>query len=120
MTEKKGQFGTFEGLDNRKTVLALFNRMGHGLSERVGGMKRAGFLQGLIFVSTTFTGKPLIVEPCSAIEAYNLFIAITGCLGVDIEGAAQLLEEVVRRCDRLPMSPTGFFDHDRRPASQCH
>ncbi len=102
--KKTSQFGAFDGRDNRKTVMDLFVRMGHGLAERVAGMKRAGFLQGLICVSTTFAGKPLIVDPCSAVEAYHLFVAITGCLGVDIDDAAQLLEEVVRRCDRLPMS----------------
>jgi hypothetical protein len=90
------QFGSFCGLDNRKTVMDLFRRLGRGLPERQAGMMRAGFLQGLIVASTSFPSQPLIVTPCSAAEAYHLFIAITGCLGVDIDQAAGLLEEVVR------------------------
>jgi hypothetical protein len=91
------QFGSFDGRDNRRTVLDLFKRLGAGQGERVAGMMRAGFLEGLIQVATGgFAGAPLIVTPCSAVEAYHLFVAITGCLGVAIEEAAGLLEEVVR------------------------
>jgi hypothetical protein len=92
------QFGSFEGLDNRKTILDLFKRMGHGLTDEMAGMRRAGFLQGLLNLSQNgWSQKPSIVDPCSAAEAYQLFVAITGVLGVEINQAAVLLEEVVRQ-----------------------
>ncbi len=37
----------------------------------------------------------MIVTPCTAAEAYHLFVAITGCLGVQVDEAARLLERVV-------------------------
>ncbi len=53
------QFGSFEGLDNRKTVMVLFNRLGRGLTDDLAGMRRAGFLQGLLQRSSSgFAGKP--------------------------------------------------------------
>lgn len=91
------QFGSFEGLDNRKELMRLFVRLGEGLPETMAREKRARFLQSLMGDSTTgLDGKPLAVTPCSAVEAYNLFIAITGVLGVEIDGAAQKLERLVK------------------------
>jgi hypothetical protein len=92
------QFGSFCGLDNRRTVMELFHRMGRGLSDEMAGMRRAGFLQGLLSLSQNgWSQKPSIVDPCSAAEAYQLFVAITGVLGVEVNQAAVLLEEVVRQ-----------------------
>jgi len=92
------QFGSFDGLDNRKTVLDLFKRMGHGLTESEAAAARAGFLQGLVHSRSTtcFAMLPIFVSPCSVTEAYHLFVAITGVLGVPIDEGARLLEEVVR------------------------
>ena len=92
-----GQFGSWDGKDNRKTVMDLFVRMGHGLPEDIAGAKRAGFLAGLIALSGSFPGKPLRVTNCTAPEAYTLFVAITGVLGVSIDEAAEMLEESVRK-----------------------
>ena len=95
------QFGSFDGLDNRKTILALFKRMGRGLPERVAGKMRAGFLQGLLAVSTNgFDQAPVFVDPCDAVEAYFLMTSLCTALGVDIERAADLLEEVVAHGER--------------------
>jgi hypothetical protein len=91
------QFGSFDGKDNRQTIMQCFKRMGHGLTDDLAGMRRAGFLQGLLMQSTNgFKDKPSIVDPCTAVEAYHLFVAITGVLGVPIHDAAVLLENVVR------------------------
>lgn len=97
MRYESGQFGSFDGLDNRRTVYRCFVRMGRGVSDEVASNLRAGFLRGLIAASTTgFAGTAPRVDPCSAAEAYKLFVAITGCLGVDVTRAALALEEVTR------------------------
>lgn len=85
------QFKEFDAVDNRKTLMDLFNRLGS--DER-----RQKFLQGLITHSKTgMAGKLMQVTPCETVQAYLLFVAITGCLGVDVNLAAQKLEREVRR-----------------------
>ncbi len=92
------QFGHFDGLDNRKTVFSLLKRLGAGLPEAEANAARAGFLTGLVRSSVTcFAALPVVVPPCSAVEAYHWFVAITGVLGVPVEKGARILEEVVRR-----------------------
>jgi hypothetical protein len=93
-----GQFGAFDGLDNRKAIMNLMVRLGHGLDEMSAAKKRARFLQRLLPASTSgFFDKPMTVTPCSAVEAYHLFVAITGVLGVPIDVAARKLEDEIRR-----------------------
>jgi hypothetical protein len=86
------QFGSFDARGNRKTLLDLFGRLGS--DER-----RANFLQGLIAHSRTgMAGKLMQVNlPCSSVQAYLLFVAITGCLGVQVEEAANKLEAEVSK-----------------------
>jgi hypothetical protein len=92
------QFGTYDTLEDRRTILGLFVRMGKGLPEPLARERRAAFLRRLVAAPTTgFKGRPLLVTPCSAAEAYFLFTAITGCLGVSIDAAARRLEAEVRR-----------------------
>ena len=106
------QFATFDNLEDRREIFKLLKRLGDGVSEEMGNVRRAGFLQGLIVGSTSgFAQAPMTVDSCSAIEAYNLFIAITGVLGVPIESATRTLEQVVRVL-------TGGKNDDRR-ASLC-
>jgi hypothetical protein len=94
------QFGSFEGRDNRRTIMDLFHRMGRGLSDELAGMRRAGFLQGLLNLSQNgWSQKPTIIDPCSAQDAYGMFVAITGVLGVDVTQAAVALENVVRHLE---------------------
>jgi hypothetical protein len=91
------QFGSFDGLDNRRLIMRLMGRLGDGVSDGVGCRRRQHFLQSLLGASTTgMAGKPLQVTPCSAVDAYHLFVAITGVLGVKIEDAAKKLERYVR------------------------
>jgi hypothetical protein len=97
MYRDSGQFGSFEGLDNRKAVMELFVRMGDGVPEEVAREKRKCFLQRLLVDSENgFASRSMSVTPCSAVEAYHLFVAITGCLGVPIEKAARKLEAAIR------------------------
>ncbi len=93
-----GQFGSFDGKDNRKEVLRLFQKMGHGVSEEVAAARRAQFLSALLRGSAMpgMATKPCLVTPCSPTDAYFEFVALTGCLGVNIEEAAKQLEEAVR------------------------
>ncbi len=92
------QFGSFDGLDNRKTVALLFERMGHNLSDLQAREQRAAFLRRLVRLSGNgFAQQTVQITPCDAVEAYFAFTAITGCLGVDVDQAARMLEEEVRR-----------------------
>jgi hypothetical protein len=97
MRYDSGQFGSFDGRDNRKELMNLFVRLGEHLPEQQARQRRAQFLQRLISRSTKgFADLPRAIEPCSAVEAYHLFVAITGCLHVPIDEAARLLERTVR------------------------
>jgi hypothetical protein len=92
-----GQFKGFDTLENRRDVFLLLKRLGDGVPDQAGNERRAGFLQGLIYMhDSPFVGKPMTVEPCTAIEAFQLFGAITGCLGIDAERAAIILEKLVQ------------------------
>jgi hypothetical protein len=93
-----GQFGPFDGLDNRKALMGLMVRLGEGLTEAEAGKRRARVLRSLLGDSrTAFKNLAVNITPCGAVEAYHLFTAITGCLGVPVETAARRLEEVIRR-----------------------
>jgi len=97
MRQVTGQFGSFDGLDNRKTVMSLFSRMGRGLTEEIAALRRRDALKRLIALSENcFADLMVEVTPCSAVEAYFAFTAITGCLGVPVEKAARQLEEEAR------------------------
>jgi len=103
MRYDSGQYGSFDGKDNRRTIYGLFRRMGRNLPDDLAGARRAGFLQGLLFISKNcFHGKAMLIEglPTTS-EAYSLFVAICGdgkvTLGVSIEQATVLLEKVVKK-----------------------
>jgi hypothetical protein len=92
------QFGSFDGLDNRKALMAMIGRLGHGQPEALAARTRAAFLRSLIPESVNgFAPRPLIVSPCTVVECYHLLVAITGVLGVPIDVAARKLEAEVRR-----------------------
>lgn len=95
-----GQFAEYDTLEDRREILILFQRLGKHLPEALAMRKRARFLESLIPESVScFAELPLKVTPCSAVEAYHLFIAIVGVLGVPIaEGAKRLDAEVRRQC----------------------
>ena len=88
---------SFDGLDNRRTLMDLFSRLGAGLPTDRANARRARFLQWLIKASNSgWCEKELQVSPCTAVEAYNLFLAITAQLDVPINTGARLLERWVR------------------------
>jgi hypothetical protein len=97
MNEDPRQFGSFDGLDNRRTILELFVRLGGNLPSFIADHKRALFLRDLHKYSRSFKTIPFQIDPCDPIAAYNMFVAITGVLGVPIEKAAQWLEREVQR-----------------------
>jgi hypothetical protein len=91
------QFGSFDGLDNRRELMVLFERLGDPLPEALKREKRAEFLRKMIRLSGNgFADKKATVRPCDAVEAYFQFVAITGCLQVDINRAAKMLEDELR------------------------
>ena len=108
MRQVTGQFGSFDGLDNRKTVMDLFVRMGHGVTEEIAAIRRRDALKRLIALSENCFAELMVdITPCSVVEAYFAFTAITGCLGVPVEKAAKQLEEEARK------------QNDRRSAICC-
>jgi hypothetical protein len=98
MIRDSGQFGSFDGLDNRREILILFQRLGEGLPTLEADKKRARWLQNLIKSSGNgFAMSMTKIEPCDCVAAYFAFVAITGCLGVDINEAARRLDREVSR-----------------------
>lgn len=96
---ESGQFGSFEGLDNRRTLFELFHKMGHGLNETQAAVKRADFLKRMLSLSANgFSKFPVKITPCSANEAYFLLVSMATALGVSLEEAALKLEQEVRGC----------------------
>jgi hypothetical protein len=71
--------------------------LGHGFDEHRAGMKRAMFLKSLLVeADPSWRGKPMRVDPCSAVEAYHLLVALVSGFGVLMETAAKRLEAAVR------------------------
>lgn len=106
------QFSTFDNLGDRRELVILFEKLGEGLPDQLARAVRAGFLESLIPLSySQMRGSPMKANPaeCSPTGAYQLFIAITGVLGVSIDDAARKLDDVVRR--KAWMGDT--FDRDR-------
>ena len=105
------QFGSFDGLDNRRAVMELLERLGSGLEERRGALLRAEFLRSLLVLSGNgFAQKMVAISPGTAVASYFVFVAITGVLGVPIAAAAKALEDFVRQHDRR-FAPCGAQLH---------
>lgn len=88
----KGELETFDGLDNRREVMILLERLGS--DER-----RAQFLESLIPSSLKgFAGCPMkVAGNCDSVAAYFMLVGVCNELGVSINYAAQQLEKVVQR-----------------------
>lgn len=94
-----GQFGSFDGADNRRELMILMQRLGQHLPSPLDRERRARFLQHLLPRSTNcLATKPLVVDAkqCDPVGAYWLLVSITGALGVPIDVAARMLDEAVR------------------------
>lgn len=83
---------TFDGLDNRREVMILLERL--GTDER-----RARFLESLIPKSLSgFASAPMKVSGnCDAVAAYFMLVGICNELRVPINAAARALDEIVRK-----------------------
>jgi|HubBroStandDraft_2_1064218.scaffolds.fasta_scaffold523729_1 hypothetical protein len=112
MRYERTQFDTFDNIMDRREIFTLFHRLGQHLPAEQAAKLRAEFLQGLIPESVScLAAAPLVVDPWvkedkenkiaahwqTAAEAYALFVAIVGVLGVPISEGARLLVEAVKR-----------------------
>lgn len=88
----KSELDTFDGLDNRKEIMILLQRLGSD-------QNRAKFLESLIPSSLKgFAGCPMKVKGnCDPVSAYYMFIGVCNELGVSINIAARKLEKEVSR-----------------------
>lgn len=84
---------TFDGLDNRKEVMVLLQRLG---SDR----RRAQFLESLI--PKRFHGIK-VAGNCDPVAAYFMLVGVCNELGVSIDDAAKELERVVKRGNVRPV-----------------
>lgn len=83
---------TFDGLDNRREIMILLQRLGSDTA-------RARFIESLIPNSLKgFAGCPMkVVGDCDTARAYFMLLGVTNELGVSINTAARLLDEEVRK-----------------------
>ena len=97
---KLQNFGTFDGLDNRKELVRMFDRLLHKTSPEEGKAKVACFIQALVGMGNKFSKRAVVTSaPQNTYEAYAMFAGICGnpAFGLDITKAAQVLEKVVRK-----------------------
>lgn len=101
----KSELQTFDGLDNRREVMILLQRLG---SDR----RRARFLESLIPSSLKgFAGCPMKVKGnCDPVAAYYMLVGVCNELGVSINTAAQKLEKEIRRDKSLDASVNFILD----------
>lgn len=88
----KSELQTFDGLDNRREVMILLQRLGSD-------QRRARFLESLIPSSLKgFAGCPMkVTKRCDPISAYYMLVGVCNELGVSINTAAKKLEKVVSK-----------------------
>lgn len=81
---------TFDGLDNRREIMILLDRLGSD-------SRRAKFLESLIpFSLKGLANAPMKVKGnCSPVAAYYMLIGICNEIGVSINEAASRLEREV-------------------------
>lgn len=91
----KSELETFDGLDNRREVMVLLDRLGSD-------QQRAKFIESLIPLSLKgFSGAPMRVQGnCDAVAAYFMLVGVCNELGVSINVAAQRLETMVKQTER--------------------
>lgn len=91
----RSELETFDGLDNRKEIMILLQRLGSD-------QRRAKFLESLIPHSINkFAGAPIRVKgQCGPVAAYYMMVGVCNELGVPINTAARLLEKEVKQGNR--------------------
>jgi hypothetical protein len=87
----------FDGLDNRKTLLDLMQRLGQGVGEEQACARRGAVIQLLL----RRHGHPMAgqaqASPMTQEEAYMALAAMSGVLGADVAKLACDLERQLRR-----------------------
>lgn len=88
----KPEIETFDGLDNRKDILRMLERLGSD-------HHRAMFIKNLMPMSVMgFSQSPVQLSgPCSPIAAYFLMVNVCNSMGVSINSAVKKLEREVRK-----------------------
>lgn len=86
------ELATFDGLDNRREVMVLLQRLGTD-------QHRADFISRLVRRSRSGFGgcQVKVVDGCDPVTAYFMLVGCCNELGVSINEAARLLETTVRR-----------------------
>lgn len=89
---QKSELQTFDGLDNRREVMILLDRLGSD-------HQRAHFLTSLVTRSRSgFAGcRVQVVNQCDPVTAYFMFVSLCNELGVSVNEGARLLDARVRR-----------------------
>lgn len=89
---QRSELEVFDGLDNRKEVMVLLDRLGSD-------QRRAAFLCSVVSKSRNgFANTNVqVVKYCDSVTAYYMLVSICNELGVSINTAARRLDEVVRR-----------------------
>lgn len=87
----KSELETFDGLDNRREVMLLLQRLGSDA-------RRKAFIESLIPLSLKgFAGCPMRVsKACDTVSAYYMVVGVCNELGVSINEAARRLEVAVK------------------------
>lgn len=94
---EEGQFAGYDSPETRKLIYRLLDELGHGMPEDRAADVRAAWLRSLLRYSQNgFAQRAVKIIPCSSVEAYRVFNAITAALGVPISKAVQLLEQTIR------------------------
>lgn len=88
----KTELEAFDGLDNRKEIMILLQRLGS--NER-----RARFIESVI--PDKFKGVPghpmKVTGPCDPVSAYFMLIGVCNELGGSINAVAKKLEDEVKK-----------------------
>lgn len=87
----RSELSTFDGLDNRRELMILLQRLG-------GDQDRANFLTSLVARSRAgFANcRAEVRDHCDPVAAYFLLVSICNEVGVSINEAARLLERAVK------------------------
>ena len=88
----KTEIDTFDGLDNRREIMILLQRLGTDKN-------RAKFLESLVPSSLRgFAGCPMKVQGrCDPAAAYFMLVGVCNELGVSINEAARRLDRIVSK-----------------------
>ena len=86
----KCELETFDGLDSRKEIMILLQRLGSD-------QRRAKFLESLIPSSMKgFANYPMkVTGNCDPVAAYFMLVSVCNELGVSINEAARKLDRLV-------------------------